>query len=87
MKDLKVGTNMRLRSYESGYVLEQKKKTTDGKLHWTGLLWWSTITSALVGVSNYLAKNSKKDLPLALKDAGRSLTKLQKAVLDDMRLR
>lgn len=87
MKDLKVGTNLRLRAYESGFVLEQKKKAKDGKLHWTGLLWWSTIPAALVGVSNHLAKISKKDLPLALKEAGKALTRLQKAVLDDERLR
>jgi hypothetical protein len=81
MKDYKVNASLRLRSYESGYVVEKFSKSRDGKKHWTGVMWFGSIPAALVGLSDYLVRHSKEDLPQALKESINDLVRAQKAVL------
>ena len=83
MQEYIVNKNLRLRSYESGYVVEKKAIAKDGLKHWTGVLWYSTIVAALVGLSDYLVRQSKEPLPQALKDATNALRAAQLAVFSD----
>ena len=80
MEDYYHSPRLRLRSYESGYVIEKRTRDKFGDYHWQGILWYSSILSALTGLSDYLLRKGSEPLPMALLNASDALDRARKAV-------
>lgn len=84
MEDYYHSPNLRLRSYESGYVIEKRTKDNLGDYHWAGQLWYSSVLAALAGLSDYLVRKSQQPLPDALLNAADALNRARMAVNQNM---
>ena len=87
MLDYYVDKNLRIRSYEFGYVVEKRRLDEKKVVHWSGVLWYSTAMAAIRGVSEYLVRKSKKPLPEALLDAAEAYKRTLYAVITEEQVR